>query len=86
MIVGVGMGKPSLPRIASFVSRELTVLGSFGMDRPDIEDLFDLIAKGELDLSHSISARYPLEQADAALQHLARKESGVMRVIVEPSM
>ena len=85
VIVGVGMGKPSLPRIASFVSRELTVLGSFGMDRSDIEDLFDLIANGELDLSHSISARYPLEQADAALQHLAKRESGVLRVIVEPS-
>ena len=84
VIVGVGMGKPSLPRIASFVSRELSVLGSFGMDRSDIEDLFDWVATGKLDLSGSISARYPLEQADAALQHLAKKESGVLRVIVEP--
>lgn len=84
VISGVGMEKPSLPRLVSFVGREQAVLGSFGMDRADIEDLFTLIAAGRLDLSASVSARYPLPEADAALQHLARKDSGVVRVVVEP--
>ena len=54
------------------------------MDRADIVDLFALIAAGKLDLSGSISARYPLSDANAALQHLARKEDSVVRVVVEP--
>lgn len=85
VLVGVGMGKPSLPRIAAFVGRELSVLGSFGMDRSDIEELYELISSGQLDLSDSISARYPLEQANNALQHLARKDESVVRVVVEPN-
>lgn len=84
VVVGVGPGKPSLPALAAFVGREHALLGSFGMDRRDIEDLFALISAGRLDLSGSISARYPLEQADAALRHLADKTNGVVRVVVEP--
>ncbi len=84
VLVGVGMDKPSLPPLAAFVGREQSVLGSFGMNKADIVDLFALVAAGRLDLSASVSARYPLSQANDALQHLARKEVGVVRVIVEP--
>lgn len=85
VVVGVGMGKPTLPPLVAFVGREQALLGSFGMDRADIEDLYSLIDAGRLDLSESISARYPLEEADAALQHLANKAKSVVRVVVEPS-
>lgn len=84
VLVGVGTGRASLPPLLSFVGREQSVIGSFGMDRRDIVDLFALIAGGRLDLTQSVSARYPLEQADAALQHLAKKDSGVVRVVVVP--
>lgn len=84
VVVGVGMSRPKFPPLAAFVGLEQAVLGSFGMDRADIEDLYALIACGRLDLSASISARYPLQEADTALQHLARKEDGVVRVVVEP--
>lgn len=84
VLVGVGAEKPMLPRLVAFVGREQSILGSFGMDRADIEDLFKLIAEGQLDLSHSVSARYPLEQANEALQHLASKKDGIVRVVVEP--
>ena len=86
VLVGVGMGRASLPPLLSFVGREQSVIGSFGMDRRDIADLFSLIAAGRLDLAASVSARYPLQQADAALQHLARKDSGVVRVVVVPDL
>ena len=84
VVVGVGPGRPSLPSLMAFVGREQAVLGSFGMDRRDIEDLFALIGAGRLDLSGSISARYPLAQADAALRHLASKSSAVVRIVVMP--
>ncbi|TAK42123.1 MAG: alcohol dehydrogenase [Betaproteobacteria bacterium] len=83
--VGVGMGRSALPPLAAFVGREQSVLGSFGMDRADIEDLLALVAAGRLDLSASVSARYPLAEANAALRHLAGKRDGVVRVVVVPS-
>lgn len=88
VVVGVGAGSPALPPLASFVGREQAVLGSFGMDAADIRDAFGLIAAGRLDLSGSVSARYPLAEANAALAHLAGHGApggpGVVRVVVEP--
>ncbi len=85
VVVGVGMGRPALPPLAAFLGREPSVLGSFGMDRVDIEDLLALVAAGRLDLSASVSARYPLAEANVALGHLAGKRDGVVRVVVVPS-
>ncbi len=84
VVVGVGPGRPSLPPLLAFVGREQAVLGSFGMDRADIEDLLSLVAAGRLDLSGSISARYRLADANTALRHLAEKSSGVVRIVVTP--
>lgn len=82
--VGVGPGRPTLAPLAAFVGREQALIGSFGMDRADISDLYSLVAAGRLDLSGSISARYPLAGADAALRRLAA--GGVVRVVVEPGV
>ncbi len=82
VLVGVGPGRASLPSLLAFVGREQSVVGSFGMDRADIVDLLALVAAGRLDLSGSISARYPLAEAPAALAHLAR--GGVARIVVTP--
>lgn len=84
VIVGVGSGRPTLPPLIAFVGREQSVLGSFGMDRADIEDLLAMIATGQIDMSDSVSARYPLQEANAALQRLAGKEDGVVRIVVTP--
>ncbi len=84
VVVGVGMEKATLPPQIVFAGREQSVLGSFGMDRADINDLFGLVAGGRLNLSESVSARYPLREANEALQRLADKKGGVVRVVVEP--
>jgi D-arabinose 1-dehydrogenase-like Zn-dependent alcohol dehydrogenase len=84
VVVGVGMGKASLPPLVSFVGMEQAVIGSFGMDRRDIEDLFALVASGRLDLRRSISARYPLDRVNDALGRLAGKDQGVVRLVIEP--
>lgn len=84
VLVGVGAERPVLPPLVAFVGREQSVLGSFGMDRADIVDLFALVAGGRLDLSRSVSARYPLAEVNEALQALARKDTAVVRLVVEP--
>ncbi len=84
VVVGVGPGRPSLPVLAAFVGREQALLGSFGMDRADIVDLYALVAAGRLDLSRSVTATYPLDRVNDALGHLARKDGGVIRIVVTP--
>lgn len=84
VVSGVGMGRPALPPLASFVGREQAILGSFGMDRSDIEELYVLLVTGRLNLKDSVSARYPLGEANQAIAHLARKDGGVIRIVVEP--
>jgi 2-desacetyl-2-hydroxyethyl bacteriochlorophyllide A dehydrogenase len=84
VVSGVGMVKPVLPPLVSFVGREHAVIGSFGMDKRDIEDLFALIAGGRLDLSRSISGRYPLAEINEALSRLASKDTDVVRLVVNP--
>lgn len=84
VVVGVGMEKPVLPSLISFVGREHSVIGSFGMDKRDIADLLTLIARGRLNLDQSVSARYPLAEINDALGRLASKETGLVRLVIEP--
>ncbi|HEX6019997.1 MAG TPA: zinc-binding dehydrogenase [Burkholderiaceae bacterium] len=84
VLVGVGPGRPSLPPLVSFIVREQSVIGSFGMDKRDIADLFDLVARGRLDLSRSVTQTYALEEINEALGRLARKDTGIVRLVVEP--
>jgi 2-desacetyl-2-hydroxyethyl bacteriochlorophyllide A dehydrogenase len=84
VVVGVGMEKPELPPLISFVGREHSVIGSFGMDKRDIADLLALIAQGGLNLDQSVSARYSLAEINRALARLASKETGLVRLVVEP--
>jgi 2-desacetyl-2-hydroxyethyl bacteriochlorophyllide A dehydrogenase len=84
VVVGVGMEKPVLPPLISFVGREHSVIGSFGMDKSDIADLLTLIAQGSLNLDQSVSARYPLAEINRALDRLANKETGLVRLVVQP--
>ncbi|CAG0949401.1 alcohol dehydrogenase, propanol-preferring [Rhizobiaceae bacterium] len=84
VVVGVGPGRPVLPPLISFVGREQTLMGSFGMDKRDISDLFDLVMRGRLDLSRSVSGTYPLAGVNEALGRLARRDTGVVRLVIEP--
>lgn len=84
VVVGVGSARPQLPPLVSFVGREFSVIGSFGMDKRDIVDLLALIARGRLDLSRSVSQIYPLADINKALDRLASKDTGVVRLVVEP--
>ncbi len=84
VLVGVGTARPALPQLLSFVAREHSVIGSFGMDKRDITDLLQLVARGRLDLSRSVTRRFPLAEVNDALAALAKKDTGVVRFVVEP--
>lgn len=84
VVVGVGQERPALPPLLRFVGREHAVIGSFGMDQRDIADLLALIARGRLKLERSVTARYPLDEINTALQRLAAKDTGVVRLVITP--
>jgi D-arabinose 1-dehydrogenase-like Zn-dependent alcohol dehydrogenase len=84
VVVGVGMEAPQLPPLVRFVGKEHSIIGSFGMDKSDIEDLLTLVARGRLDLSRSISGTYPLSGINEALDRLSSQDTDVVRLVVNP--
>ncbi|MCL4700049.1 MAG: zinc-binding dehydrogenase, partial [Burkholderiaceae bacterium] len=84
VLVGVGPGRAALPPLLSFVGREHSVVGSFGMDKRDIADVLQFVARGRLDLSRSVTRIFPLAGVNDALALLSKKDTGVVRLVVEP--
>ncbi|HIF97828.1 MAG TPA: hypothetical protein EYQ54_12510 [Myxococcales bacterium] len=84
IIGGVGMESPQLGPLVSFVGREIGVLGSMGYTRSELEDVVELAESGRLDLSGSITGRYPLEDAAQALDDLANHVNDPVRLALIP--
>jgi 2-desacetyl-2-hydroxyethyl bacteriochlorophyllide A dehydrogenase len=84
VVCGIGPESIVLPPPSVFVRRELQVLGSYGFTTASIRSVLGLITAGRLDLSRSITHRFPLEEADKALQTLHQKLGEPQRVVVLP--
>lgn len=84
VIVGMGHEQISLPPPAVFAWREHAVIGSFGSTRRDLDEVLDLVRSGRLDLSGSITGRFPLAAVNEALELLAQGESDHVRLVVTP--
>jgi propanol-preferring alcohol dehydrogenase len=82
---GIGLEAPDLPPLVSFVGRELAVLGSMGYTIDELDRVVQLAAAGELDLSRSITARYPLERAAEALDDLHNRRGDPVRLALFPA-
>jgi propanol-preferring alcohol dehydrogenase len=84
VVGGVGMESPQLGPLVSFVGKEIGVMGSMGYTRDELERVIDLANSGRLDLSLSITARYPLEEAERALDDLAQHRGDPIRLALLP--
>jgi propanol-preferring alcohol dehydrogenase len=82
---GIGLEAPELPPLVSFVGREVAVLGSMGYTLEELERVVELAAGGELDLSRSITARYPLERAVEAFDDLHSRRGDPVRLALLPA-
>lgn len=85
VVGGIGLEAPELPPLVSFVGRELTLLASMGYTLDDLAHVLELAAEGRLDLSRSITARYPLERAPDALDDLESRYGDPVRLALIPS-
>lgn len=83
--VGIAPGKTTAPvEITRLVRRELRIVGSYGArTRTDMPEIIRLAAQGIFRPETMVTQRFPLEQADAAYQALARGDI-VGRAIVVP--
>ncbi len=84
VVSGIGSEKIVLPPPSLFVWKELSLIAAFGFDNDDISRLIEMAAQGILDLSGSISERFPLDAVNTALEHLRDKVGNPVRIMIDP--
>ena len=60
------------------------VLGHLGYQNADIGTLANLVSRGRLDLSRSISAVVPLEEIASGIEQLEKADGDPIRILVQP--
>ena len=83
VVVGLGPENISLLPPTMFVRSELSLLGSYGSTTSEIQNVVDLVASGKLNLSDSITERFPLEEVNKGLDHLHKKIGNPIRIVIE---
>ena len=83
VVVGLGPENISLLPPTTFVRAELSFLGSYGSTTLEIQNVIDLVASGKLNLSSSITERFPLEEVNKGLDHLHKKIGNPIRIVIE---
>ena len=83
VIVGLGPEHISLPPPTMFVRSELSLLGSYGSTTSEIQEIVELVASGKLNLSESITERFPLEEVNDGLDHLYKKIGNPIRIVIQ---
>ncbi len=84
VVLGMGQQPLTLPPPTLFAWRELSVIGSFGSTRRDLDGVIAMVLSGRLDLSHSITGRLPLREANAALAQLEDPGGDHVRIVLSP--
>lgn len=84
VIVGVGGEKISLGPSILFAVKHSQLRGAYGYRRSHIQSLVSLVQSGRLDLSASITAKLPLEDAAEAVDMLATKRGDPVRLVLTP--
>jgi 2-desacetyl-2-hydroxyethyl bacteriochlorophyllide A dehydrogenase len=82
VVVGLGPEIISLPPPTTFVRTELSLLGSYGSTTSEIQNVIDLVASGKLNISDSITDRFPLEEVNKGLDHLHKKIGNPIRIVI----
>jgi len=83
VVVGLGPDEVILPPPTQIVRTELSFFGSYGSTTSEIQSVIDLVANGKLNLSDSITERFPLEEVNKGLDHLYKKIGNPIRIVIE---
>ena len=85
-LVSVGMSAetPTVGPTSLFGLTRRQVLGHLGYLNADIETLANLVSRGRLDLTRSISAVVPLEDVAHGIEMLEKQDGNPIRILVQP--
>ncbi|TPG36109.1 zinc-binding dehydrogenase [Mycolicibacterium hodleri] len=85
-LVGVGMSAdtPSIGPTSIFNLFQRRVLGHLGYQNADIGTLANLVSRGRLDLSRSISDIVPLEDVAKGIEKLETADGDPIRILIQP--
>jgi D-arabinose 1-dehydrogenase-like Zn-dependent alcohol dehydrogenase len=85
-LVGVGMStdSPTIGSTAMLVLTRKQVLGHLGYQNVDIGTLAELVSRGRLDLSRSVSEIVALEDLPSGIEKLERQDGNPIRILVKP--
>lgn len=81
-VAGLSPDPLELLPAALLVAEELEIVGSFGATPQDVNELFDLVEAGRLDLSGSVTHRIGLDEVPAALGWLDGGAERPVRAVV----
>jgi 2-desacetyl-2-hydroxyethyl bacteriochlorophyllide A dehydrogenase len=82
VIVGLGAAPIEVLPPTVFVRKQLQLLGSYGGTLTTLQRVLQLVSTGRLDLSHSITHTFALDEADGALRTLHEKTGDPQRVVI----
>jgi len=82
--VGMSGQDVSVGSTTSLVLSKKHVMGHLGYKNADIETLVDLVSRGRLDLSRSVSEIVPLEDVAKGIEKLHNHEGNPIRILVQP--
>jgi D-arabinose 1-dehydrogenase-like Zn-dependent alcohol dehydrogenase len=82
VIVGLGGDPITVLPPTVFVRKQLQLLGSYGGTLATLQRVLQLVGTGRLDLSHSITHTFSLDDAEVALRMLHEKTGHPQRVVV----
>ncbi|MBU0514280.1 MAG: zinc-binding dehydrogenase [Proteobacteria bacterium] len=82
VIAGIGPERINISPPFFFVYNDLSLIGSFGSDIVDLENLMGLAALGKLDLSASISSVISLNEVNQGISDLEQKVGHPVRIVV----
>lgn len=81
-MIGIGLDKLQTIPPAFAIRQELEIIGSYSMERAEIESVINLVSNARLDMSRSITERLPLEKANLAIEHLKNKTGNPVRIVI----
>lgn len=84
VVVGLSAQAASVGTIAEFGPSQKQVFGHFGYENGDIETLAELVSRGRLDLSRSISEIVSLADIAVGIEKLKNHEGDPIRILVKP--
>ncbi|HEY0498561.1 MAG TPA: zinc-binding dehydrogenase [Kutzneria sp.] len=84
VLVGISAETMELGREGTFLGRRHAVIGHLGYKMKHLSELVELVSRGRLDLSASISAVLPLADFEEGIRRLREHDGNPIRVLLKP--